>query len=68
MEHLEVNHDTMAAAVVEMVLEGKYHGKYRVIFRDLDADAVIAVRIFPRAMRDAAIAYAKSIVNNKVAA
>lgn len=64
MEHLEVNPDTMVAAEVEMVLEGKY----RVIFRDLDADAVIAVRIFPRAMRDAAIAYAKSIVNNKVAA
>ena len=68
MEHLEVNPDTMVAAEVEMVLEGKYHGHYRVIFRDLDADAVIAVRIFPRHMRVDAIAYAKSIVDNEVAA
>lgn len=67
MEHLEVNHDTMVAAVVEMVLEGKYHGHYRVIFRDLDADAVIAVRTFPRHMRDDAIAYAKKLVCKEVA-
>jgi hypothetical protein len=68
MEHLEVNHETMVSAEVEMVLEGKYHGDYRVIFRDLDADAVIAVRIFPRHMRDAAIAHAKTLATGKVAA
>jgi hypothetical protein len=67
MEHLEVNHDTMVAAEIDMVLEGKYHGKYRVIFRDLDADAVIAVRIFPQHMRDDAIAYAKKLVCKEVA-
>ena len=65
MEHLEVNHSTMVSAEVEMVLEGKYQGDYRLTCRDLDADAVISVRIFPRAMRDEAIAYAKFVTYNR---
>ena len=63
MEHLEVNKDTMVSAEVEMVLDGKYHGHYRVIFRDLDADAIIEVRVFSRDRRDDAISYAKKVVH-----
>jgi hypothetical protein len=68
MEHLEVNHETMVSAEVEMVLNGKFSGSYRVIFRDLDADAIIEVRYFNRARRADAIAYAKTLATGKVAA
>jgi hypothetical protein len=36
---------------------------YRVTMRDLDADAVIAIRFFPRDRRADAIAFADDIVN-----
>jgi hypothetical protein len=76
MEHLEINHDDMISAEVEMVLAGPRHGQYRVIVRDLDSDAeslvddrVLEVRYYPRPDRDAAIAFAKSAVHgSKVAA
>lgn len=67
MEHVELNLRTMVSAEVEMVLDGKDDGQYRVVFSDLDADAVIEVRVFPRDHRDDAIAYAKKLVG-KVAA
>jgi len=77
MEHLEINHDDMISAEVEMVLAGPRHGQYRVIVRDLsylehddldEADGVIEMRYYPRAARDAAIEYAKTIVHGKKAA
>lgn len=61
MEHLTVNHQDMVSAEVEMVITGKRLGMFRVTMRDLDADAVIAIRFFPR--RADAIAFANDIVN-----
>jgi hypothetical protein len=63
MEHLIVNHQDMVSAEVEMVITGKRLGMYRVIMRDLDADAVVAIRFFPRHRRADAIAFADDIVN-----
>jgi hypothetical protein len=63
MEHLAVNHDDMVSAEVERTHNKR--GEYRVIFRDLDADAVVATRFFKT--RAAAIAYADAAVG-KVAA
>ena len=68
MEHLEVNYETMVSAEVEMALAGKFSGSYRVIFRDLDADAIIEVRYFDRDRRADAIAHAKTLATGKVAA
>jgi len=63
MEHLIVNYADMVSAEVEMMTSGKHLGMYRVIMRDLDADAVIAIRFFPRDRRADAIAFADDIVN-----
>ena len=65
MEHLAINHADMVSAEVERT--NNRHGEYRVILRDLDADAIIETRFFQT--RADAVAYADRVVgNNKAAA
>lgn len=65
MDYLAINKDYMVSAEVDYMTEGKYHGHYRVITRDLDADRIIAVRYWPRHLRDVAIVYADGMVDGK---
>lgn len=67
MEALFVNHDHMLSTEVDRMTTGKFVGKFRVIFRDLDADAVIDVRFYPT--REAAVQFAERLAQQgKVAA
>jgi len=65
MEHLEINHETMVAAEVDMVFGANSERGYRVMLRDLDTDRTVSSRTFKQ--RDVAIAYAQHLVA-KVAA
>jgi hypothetical protein len=58
MDHLAINHADAVAAEVDAILS-KGAWRYRVTFRDLDADAVIARRTFQN--RASAVAYADAL-------
>ena len=55
MDHLVVNHEDGVSAEVYF----DRNDRFRVVMRDLDADAVIGVRIFPN--REQAVAWADQV-------